>query len=234
MTEAPMTGDHLSRAQLAATAVVRLVLGIVIVGALLFVPAGTLDYPEAWTFLVLLFVPVTLVFGYLLAWDPALLERRMRTGEKEPEQGVVVKIGSVCYLLTCVVPGIDHRFAWSHVPAVAVMLADVVFLLGYLLFVLVLRANSYASRVVEVERGQQVATTGPYAVVRHPMYVAVLLMFLASPVALGSWWALIPAMPLIGVMVIRIRDEERLLVRDLPGYREYMLTTTYRLLPGIW
>lgn len=114
------------------------------------------------------------------------------------------------------------------------MLADLACLVGYLLFVLVLRANSYASRVVEVADGQRAVSTGPYAVVRHPMYVAVLLMILSSPVALGSWWALIPAVPVIGIMVIRIRNEEAVLARDLPGYREYMTATRHRLLPGIW
>lgn len=229
-----MFGDHLSRPQLAMKAVVRLTLGVVLLGALLFAPAGTLDYRDAWTFLAVLFVPVALVFAYLLAKDPALLERRMRTREKEVAQGRIVKVGSVFYLLTFLVPGIDHRFGWSSVPASAVLLADLVFVLGYLLFVLVLRVNSYASRVVEVEEGQRVASTGPYAVVRHPMYVAVLLMILASPVALGSWWALIPAVPVIGILVFRIRNEEAVLVRDLAGYREYMSATKYRLLPGIW
>lgn len=179
-----MAGGPLSRAQLAAKAVVRLAFGIASVGALLFAPAGTFDYREAWTFLVVLFVPAMLVFGYLLAKDPVLLERRLRTREKELAQGRIVKLGTVCYVLTFFVPGMDHRFGWSSVPPAAVMLADVVFLLGYLLFVLVLRVNRYASRVVEVEDGQHVASTGPHAVVRHPMYVAVLLMMLASPVAL--------------------------------------------------
>lgn len=229
-----MTGDHVSRTQLAVKALVRLALGILVVGALLFVPAGTPDYREAWTFLAVLFVPVSLVFGYLLALDPALLERRLRTREKEPEQGRIVKLGSVCYAVTFLVPGFDHRFSWSSVPAAVVLLADLLFMLGYALFVLVLRVNSYASRVVEVEAGQRVASTGPYAIVRHPMYVAVLLMILASPVALGSWWALIPAVPVIGILVIRIRNEEQVLARDLPGYREYMTATRYRLLPGIW
>lgn len=179
-----MAGGPLSRAQLAAKAVVRLAFGIASVGALLFAPAGTFDYREAWTFLVVLFVPAMLVFGYLLAKDPVLLERRLRTREKELAQGRIVKLGTVCYVLTFLVPGMDHRFAWSSVPPAAVMLADVVFLLGYLLFVLVLRVNRYASRVVEVEEGQHVASTGLHAVARHPMYVAVLLMMLASPVAL--------------------------------------------------
>lgn len=229
-----MSGDHLSRPQLAMMAVVRLTLGVVLLGALLFVSAGTLDYRDAWTFLAVLFVPVVLVFAYLLARDPALLERRMRTREKETAQGRIVKLGSLCYLLTFLVPGIDHRFGWSSVPVAAVLLADLVFVLGYVLFVLVLRANSYASRVIEVEEGQRVASTGPYAVVRHPMYVAVLLMILASPVALGSWWALIPAVPVIGILVFRIRNEEAVLARDLAGYRAYMSATRYRLLPGIW
>lgn len=229
-----MPGGHLSRAQLATKAVVRLSLGVIVLDALLFWTAGTFEYREAWIFLAVLFVPLMLVFGYLLAMNPALLERRMRTRDQESSQGRIVKLGSICYLLTFLVPGIDHRFAWSSVPTATVLLADLVYVLGYVLFVLVLRVNSYASRVVEVEAAQRVASTGPYAVVRHPMYVAVLLMILSSPVALGSWWALIPALPVIGIMVSRIRHEEEVLARDLPGYREYMTATRYRLLPGIW
>jgi protein-S-isoprenylcysteine O-methyltransferase Ste14 len=215
-------------------ALVRLVAGCVLVLAMLLIPAGTPAYWQAWTYTGVLFSAVTLVFAYLLVNDPGLLDRRMKAGEKQAEQALIVRLGSVCYVLAFVVPGLDRRFGWSHVPAAAAVAADVVVLLGYVLFVLVLRENSYASRVVEVERGQRVVTTGPYAVVRHPMYVAILVMFLSTPVALGSWWAVVAALPLVAVMAARIRSEERLLAKELEGYEEYTRVTRYRLIPGLW
>ncbi len=215
-------------------ALVRLVAGFVLVLATLLLPAGTIAYWQAWMYTGVLFVPVTLVFGYLLAKDPALLERRMRTTERSAERRRLLTLAPVWFLLAFVLPGLDRRFGWSHVPVPVVIAADVLVLLGYGLFVLVLRENSYASRVVEVEEGQPVITTGPYAIVRHPMYLAVLVMFLASPLALGSWWAVISTLPIVALFVGRIENEERLLARELGGYRAYAETTRYRLVPGVW
>jgi protein-S-isoprenylcysteine O-methyltransferase Ste14 len=229
-----MAFEPFSRRQLAAKAAIRLVAGFVVLTAMLVVPAGTLDYWQAWVYLCVLFVPVTLVLLYLLVHDPELLERRMRMKEPRAEQAIIVKMGSVCYVLAFLVPGLDRRFGLSQVPVAAIVTADVLVLLGYGLFVLVLRENSYASRVVEVEQGQRVITTGPYAVVRHPMYVAALVTFSSTPVALGSWWALGLVVPLVAVLVARIRHEERLLRKDLEGYQEYAETTRYRLIPGVW
>ena len=212
----------------------RLVAGFIILLAMLLLPAGTVAYWEAWAYMAVLFVPVTLVFVYLLTNDPELLERRMRVKEKDAEQSFLVKLGCVCYVLAFLVPGFDRRFGWSHVPVAAVVVADVVVLLAYGLFILVLRENRYASRVVEVEQGQRVVTTGPYAIVRHPMYLAVLVMFLSAPVALGSWLAAIPALALVAVLVARIRNEEQLLAMELEGYQEYAQATRYRLIPGVW
>jgi protein-S-isoprenylcysteine O-methyltransferase Ste14 len=212
----------------------RLVAGFVILLTMLFLPAGTIAYWEAWTYVTILFLMMTLVVAYLLTNDPELLERRMRTKETDTGQALVVKLASVCYVLTFTLPGFDRRFGWSSVPVGAVVGADVIVLLGYGLFILVLKENSFASRVVEVEQGQRVVTTGPYAIVRHPLYLAVLAMLLFTPVALGSWWAVIPSLPLVAVMVARIRNEEQLLAKELDGYRAYTQTTRYCLLPGIW
>ena len=229
-----MSSSHPSRAQLAAKALLRCVAGFIILLAMLLLPAGTLAYWEAWAYIFVLFVSMALALVYLLVNDPELLERRMRMKEKDPKQILIVKLGSVCYVFTFVVSGLDRRFGLSYVPGAAVVAADAIVLLGYGIIILALRENRYASRVVEVEMGQRVVATGPYAIVRHPMYLGVLVLFLFTPVALGSWWALIPALPLVAVLVARIRSEEQLLSKELKGYEEYTRITRYRLLPGVW
>lgn len=223
-----------SRGRLAATALVRLAAGVILLSALLFLPAGTAEYWEAWVYLAVLFVPVTLGFLYLIEYDPELLERRMRTRERDAGQTLLVKLGSACYLLAFLLPGFDRRFGWSHVPVGVVVAADVLIVLGYGLFILVLRENRFASRIVEVQEGQRIVTTGPYAIVRHPMYLAVLVMFVVTPVALGSWWAAISICPLLAILVARIMNEEQLLEKELKGYREYMQANRFRLVPGVW
>ena len=230
----PMPEVLLSRGRLARAVVPRLIAAGVLLPALLVLPAGTLAYWEAWTYLAILLIPMILTAAFLLARDPELLERRMRTREQDPVQVRIVALAGVLFLAITLIPAFDRRFGWSNVPLAAVVAADVVVLLGYALFVRVLRENRSLSRVIEVESGQRVVSTGPYAVVRHPMYAAVTLMGLATPVALGSWWALIPALFLVPVMTARIRNEERVLASGLSGYREYMRTTSSRLIPGVW
>ena len=171
---------------------------------------------------------------YFLKNDPELLERRMRSKEKETEQRLIIGIMSICFFFTFLIPGFDKRFGWSRIPIVVVIIADMVVLLGYGFVFLVLKENSYASRIIEVEKDQQVISSGPSAMVRHPMYLGVSLMFLFTPLALGSYWALIPAVLMIFVLVPRIFNEEKVLQRDLEGYREYMQKVRYRLIPGIW
>lgn len=229
-----MSSHQLSRGQLAAKALIRLLISFIILIALLFLPAGSVLYWEAWGYLCVLFIPIMFALVYLLVNHPQLLERRMRMREKTAEQKLIVKTGTLFYILTFLCSGLDFRFGWSHVPAAAVVAADVLILLSYGLFVLVLRENPYASRIIEVESDQHVVTTGPYETVRHPMYLAVLIIFLSTPVALGSWWGVIAALPLVAVLVARIRNEERQLVEELEGYREYMQITRYRLIPRVW
>jgi protein-S-isoprenylcysteine O-methyltransferase Ste14 len=229
-----MNDRQLSRRELLKLVLSRVVLFMPLLGALFFVPAGTLAYWEAWVYLGVLLMPMFLVLLYLLKRDPALLERRMRLRERVAEQKRIINLSYVVFIAAFVVPGLDRRFGWSHAPVGIVVAADVLVLLAYGLFVLVLRENSYASRVIEVAQGQQVISSGPYALVRHPMYLALGVLYVISPLALGSYWAMLPTPLIIAVLVARILNEEQVLARDLPGYAEYRLKTRYRLIPGVW
>jgi len=212
----------------------RLIGGLLLIAALLFIPAGTLWYWQGWLYLCVLFIPVLFVLVYLVRQDPDLLARRMRLREKEAEQKRIITLSSGVFLACIILPGLDFRFGWSQVPVWLVFAADIMVFAGYLIFFLTLRENSYASRIIEVENGQQVISTGPYAQVRHPMYSGVLLMFLFTPLALGSYVALIMFPPLLLTIALRIKNEEAVLTRDLPGYAEYCTKTRYRLVPSVW
>jgi len=203
-------------------------------GLLFFVPAGTIDYWEAWIYCAVLLVPFLAVLTYLISHNPELLVRRMRFKEKEPTQKRIISASGLLFLIGFLIPGLDHRYGWSKVPVPGVFAADGLVILGYTLVVLVFLWNPFASRVVEVEPGQKVISNGPYAIVRHPMYLGTSIMWLATPVALGSYWALPVFLILPLVLVCRIRNEEEVLLRELPGYREYTMTVKCRLIPGIW
>ncbi|MCM2466223.1 methyltransferase family protein [Methanoculleus oceani] len=223
-----------SAARLAGAVLARFIAGLIVVALLLFVPAGSIHYWEGWLYLGVLFIPIAFVGLYLLKHDPELLERRMKTREQESEQRTIIALSSIIIIVGFVIPGLDHRFGWSDLPVAVVLAADGVVLLGYFIFFLTIRENSYAARVVEVDAGQKVIETGPYAVVRHPMYLGTILMFLATPLALGSFWAFFVFLPVPALIVLRIRNEEEVLVRELPGYSEYRQKTRYRLVPGVW
>lgn len=215
-------------------AVMRLVVGIPMIGALFFLPAGTLNYWQAWVWLATLFVPMAFSLVYLLKLDPKLLERRTRTNEVRPEQRRII-MASVVYLLAIfLLPGFDVRYGWSNVPAWLCLAADGVVLASYILYILVLKTNTFASRIIEVEQGQQVITNGPYALVRHPMYLAMILMMTATPLALGSYWGMLPSILFILLLAARAKNEEELLQKELKGYSEYMQKTRHRLFPGVW
>jgi protein-S-isoprenylcysteine O-methyltransferase Ste14 len=223
-----------SQHDLARKVYVRVAMASPAIWALIFIPAGTLAYWEGWLYLVILLVPMFFVFRYLLKNDPALLERRLQMREADRAQRRIIGVSLLYVLLLFAIPGLDRRFGWSDVSPLVVLAADGVVLLGYALFALVLRENSYASRTIQVEAGQHVITTGPYRFVRHPMYLAATLMYLATPLALGSIWGLIPAALIIPILVARIINEERVLDQELAGYLDYKRVTTYRLVPGIW
>ncbi len=213
---------------------VRGVIGVLVIMACMFGTAGTFDYWQAWVLLGILVSLSASAFGYLSRHSPELLERRGRMREKEPEQRRVIMLSFIPSVAAFLLPGLDRRWGWSHVPTAFVVAADLLVVLGCALYVLVLRENRYASRTIATEPGQQVTTTGPYAQVRHPMYVAMMIIYVGTPLALGSFWAMIPAALIVPILVTRILNEEKLLERDLAGYREYTKKTRYRLLPGIW
>jgi len=214
--------------------VIRLLLAIPMLGLIFFLPAGTFDYWEAWAYMGVLFIPMTMMLFYFLKTDPEVLERRMRTREQQQEQGILMTILVIFFLGTFLLPGFDRRFGWSNPPLWLVIFALVLVFLGYLSFFFVLRENSYASRVIEVEEGQKVISSGPYAVVRHPMYTGVLLMYGISPLALGSTWGMLPMILLPAFLVARILNEEKVLREELEGYQEYTQKVKYRLIPGLW
>lgn len=219
---------------LARRAVVYYVGALVLMAVMFFGPAGTFDYWQAWLYLAVLFVIVAVFGTYLIRREPELLARRLRTREREATQQRVIQVSLVLFVLAFLLPGLDHRFGWSAVPPAVVVGANAGIVIAYVLFARVLLANRYASRVIEVEAGQSLATTGPYAVVRHPMYVATLAIWLLSPIALGSWWAALAMLPIIPLIAVRIRNEEAVLRRDLAGYADYQAKVRYRLIPGVW
>jgi protein-S-isoprenylcysteine O-methyltransferase Ste14 len=205
--------------------------------ALLLVPAWSLNYWQAWVFGVVFSVTTTAIGIYFLKRDPRVVERRMRVGpaaEREPAQKIIMTLVLVGFVLLLVVPGFDHRWHWSSVPAWLVLTANVFVVLGLLGTAVVVRQNSYAAATITVESGQPVVSTGLYAIVRHPMYSAALVMTAFTPLALGSYWGMLPVMPIIAVLAWRLLDEERVLKRDLPGYSDYCNKVTYRLVPGLW
>ena len=215
-------------------ALTKFIAGLLLVALLLFLPAGTIRYPGGLLFLCLLFVPMLLLGILMLARARDLLAKRLDVKEKQGTQKGVVAVMGLVFLSGFILAGLDFRFGWSKVPLPVVIVASVLFLMGYALYAEVMRENAYLSRTVKVEEGQTVISTGLYAVVRHPMYTASTVMFLALPLILGSWYALIPFALYPVIMVVRIRGEEKLLTAELSGYEEYTRKVRYRLIPFIW
>ncbi len=203
-------------------------------GLMFFVPAGTLDYWQAWAYLAVVFIPAAFVVAYFLKNDPEFLVRRLKFREKQAKQQLVIKLSSIVFIVGFLLPGIDRRFGWSSVPAELVLAADAVVFLSYLFIFLVFRENSFAGRTIEVVKEQKVISTGPYSVIRHPMYLGVIFMYSATPLALGSYLALPVFLLVIPILALRIRNEEDVLRRGLPGYSDYCKKTRYRLIPFVW
>lgn len=220
--------------RLAVRALMKFTVGLLLVGALLFLPAGSFSYGNGWLFIGLLFLPMILLGVILLFKAPALLEKRLNAKEGEKTQRGVVALSGLLFVGGFTVAGLDYRFGWSRVPLWVVIVASGILLISYALYAEVMRENAYLSRTVEVQEGQRVVDTGLYGVVRHPMYAVTLWLFLSIPVVLGSWWSLLCFLPYLGVIVIRIRNEEKVLKEGLAGYEDYMKRVKYRLLPWIW
>jgi protein-S-isoprenylcysteine O-methyltransferase Ste14 len=218
-------------------AFIGLAILVLVMVALLFGAAGTLHYWQGWAFLACYFLASIAITLYLARRDPALLARRMRGGpwaEKERTQKVIMSIASAGFIALLVLPGLDHRFGWSRVPAAAAIVGDLLMLLGWLGIFRVFRENSFTSSTIELAADQRVISTGPYAIVRHPMYAAALLMLLGIPISLGSWWGVLVVLALLPALIWRLLDEERFLSRNLPGYIAYQGRVRYRLLPRVW
>ena len=209
----------------------------VAMAALLFIPAWTLDYWQAWVFLAVFFLPALAITIYLMKKDPQLLARRVCAGptaEKATSQKIIQFITSLGFLAMLVVPALDHRFHWSCVPFYEVAAGDVLVALAFLTIFFVYRENTFASATIETYPNQKVVSTGLYAAVRHPMYMGGLLLFIGMPLSLGSWWGLLVSLLMMPALMWRILGEERFLTKNLPGYGEYKNKVTYRLIPFVW
>jgi protein-S-isoprenylcysteine O-methyltransferase Ste14 len=206
----------------------------VAVSGVIFLSAWTFNYWQAWIFLVVFMISISAIFIYLAKNDPDLLARRIKTAEKTKSQTIIRLLVNLTFTAVMVVSALDHRFAWSTIASAVVLVGDAFVVLGLLIIFLVFRENTFTAQTVEVEAGQKVVSTGPYALVRHPMYVGGLVFILGIPLALGSWWGLFIVVLFTPVMVWRILDEEKLLAKDLPGYAEYRTRVKYRLVPSVW
>ena len=215
-------------------AIIKFTCGLVLVGLLLFLPAGTFCYPQGWLFTGLLFVPMLIAGFVMLAKSPDFLKKRLDAKEKQSAQKGVLALSGLMFIGGFTVAGLDFRFGWSAMPRWVVITASVLFLLAYLLYAEVMRENAYLSRTVKVEKGQTVVDTGLYGIVRHPMYAVTILLFLMIPLILGSWYALAIFACYPAIIIVRLKNEEELLTRELPGYAEYKQKVKYRILPFIW
>ncbi len=229
-----MENPDTSRKKLVGKVALRalIVLGVMMAG--LFLPAGTFLYWQAWVYLAIIFIPGSYILTYLFKHEPDLLIRRMKFSEKREKQKAIMTIFVPFYLLIYLLPGFDFRFGWSSVPVGVALLSGLLVVISYYFTFRVFKENRYASRIIEVDDEQKVIQTGAYAVIRHPMYLSALVFNIFTPVALGSWWAILPAICVIPSYIVRIFDEEKMLLTGLPGYREYCQKIKYRLIPRIW
>ncbi|NLC41608.1 MAG: isoprenylcysteine carboxylmethyltransferase family protein [Erysipelothrix sp.] len=215
-------------------AIVKYLVGLLLFSALLFIPAGTVNYWNGWLLMGILFVPILLVGIFLAIKNPVLLRKRLNSKEEQSEQKSVLIVGSLMFLSGFIVAGLDFRYQWLAIDPWVVGVATIVFIMGYLIYVEVLRENTYLSRTIEIQENQQVVSTGLYGIVRHPMYTATLLLFLSMPLVLGSFFSFLIFLIYPVLIAKRIRNEEIVLERSLEGYSKYKEQVKYRLIPFIW
>lgn len=212
----------------------KFAIGLSFVGILLFLPAGTFLYMNAWLFIALLFIPILLLGTVLFFKAPDLLKKRLDTKESEKTQKRVVALSALLFFSGFIVAGLDFRFTWSKIPMPITMIASLILLFSYALYAEVMRENTYLSRTIKVEEQQKVIDTGLYGIVRHPMYAATLFLFLSIPIVLGSWWSLLCFAPYVILIVVRIFNEEKLLEKELDGYSAYKKRVKFRLIPFVF
>ena len=220
--------------KLLAEALVKFLCGLLMVGLLIFLPAGTLQYTYGWLLIGLLFAPMLIAGFVMLAKSPDFLKKRLDAKEKQAAQKGVLAFSGLMFIAGFVVAGLDYRFGWSEMPMWVTVTASVLFLFSYALYAEVMRENAYLSRTIKVEEGQTVVDTGLYGIVRHPMYAVTILLFMMIPLVLGSWYALIAFAFYPVIIAIRLLDEEKLLTKELAGYEAYKKKVRYRLIPFIW
>ncbi|MBN1851428.1 MAG: isoprenylcysteine carboxylmethyltransferase family protein [Pirellulales bacterium] len=222
------------RASASRKAVIRVSAAWIALPLFFLATGGAWSWWQAWTYCALLLVPMTCFVIWMARRDPAFFERRFKMQEKERTQRRIQAWGAPFFLSVFIIPGLDHRFSWSALPLPVVVAALVLSLGGYLIILRVFLANRWAGRTVETWGEQQIISTGPYAIVRHPMYTGTLLLLVATPIALGSWWGVAAALACIPIFVLRIVHEEKVLIRELHGYDEYRRRVRYRLVPIVW
>ena len=215
-------------------AITKFIVGFIIIALLLFIPAGTLNYWNAWLFICILFVPMFIVGIILMIKSPDLLHKRLNSKEKESEQEVVLLLAGVMFICGFVVSGLNYRFEWIILPKMIVFIATSIFLFGYVLYAEVLRENMYLSRIIEIQENQKVIDTGLYSIIRHPMYLSTILLFLSIPLVLGSLFSFLIFLIYPVIIARRIRNEEQVLEEGLKGYSEYKKKVKYRVIPFIW
>ena len=220
--------------ELIRQAFIKLIAGFVLMGLLIFLPAGSLKYAKGWLLMLVLFVPMLLAGLLMLKYDPELLRKRLNAKETEGEQKKVIGFSGLMFIACFVIAGLNYRFKWLEMPDTASWIACGIFLLGYGMFGEVLRENSYLSRTIEVQSGQKVIDTGLYGIVRHPMYSATIFMFLAMPLILGSPWSFIIMLAYLPLIHARMVNEEKVLAEGLPGYSEYLKKVKWRVIPYLW
>ena len=220
--------------KLLVEALTKFVCGLLLVGLLIFLPAGTFAYTYGWLLVGLLFIPMLFAGFVMLIKSPDFLKKRLDAKEKQGTQKGVVAVSGLMFIVGFVVAGLDFRFGWSAMPTWVTVTATTLFLIAYTLYAEVMRENAYLSRTIKVEEGQTVVDTGLYGIVRHPMYAVTILLFLMIPLVLGSWYALVAFAFYPAVIVVRLKDEEELLTKELPGYAEYKQKVKYRIVPFVW